>query len=467
MAEESKLTVSILIGLLGLVIYFAMLMMPQKPKRKRILPPDAKPGKELLVCDETDCKQSPSMRCTSCKTVYYCSSDCQKKHWKYHKADCQMPLQKLYFGKDTPVGALKEHVMDAAKDKHSECGICQTVLQRSIQHPLLIKECRHVFCFACLNRWQSFLRTSSSFQYKEQPSCPSCWSKADDDREAILGKALVQAARATRPGLPEDQRLQACGKALETMVALGKPRSDQDVLQANHICSHISVIRQDYKDALKIVEQNQRLWSKMVHRKKQVDALLAKGKTMGQQSQSKNATTKSSTDDSDSDDDDAGLDETTYEAMQEIQNEIMAIMAQGGLAQETDLVDCRLDVIHVYLLMKDWNQARILLETLMTEYPDPHSLSSSQQRRAFMGFAQCLYEERNYEGSIRLGEAAVFRNRHYPGVHKYLAMAHRSNGDLREAQNVAGHGVLYETPCWDSENVREAYALWKQLMEEG
>ena len=461
MAEESKLTVSILIGLLGLVIYFAMLMMPQKPKRKRILPPDAKPDKDLLVCDATDCRESPSVRCTNCKTVYYCSSECQKKHWKYHKADCQMPLQKLYFGTETSVGDLEEYTKDSAKSKLSECGICHIDV-KAIQHPLLLKECQHVFCFSCLNRWQSYIRTSSSFQYKEQPSCPSCWSKADDDREAILGKALLRAARASQPGLSEDQRLEACGEALEPMMTLGKPQCEQDILQANHICSHITVIRQDYKDALKLVEQNQRLWTKMVHRKKQVDALLAKGKVLGQESQSKNSTE----DGDDSDSDDAGLDETTYKAMQEIQNEIMSIMSQGGLAQETDLVDCRLDRIQIYLLMKDWNQAKILLEELMTAYPDQHLLSRSQQRRVFMGFAQCLYEGRNYEGSIQSGEAAVLRNRHYPGVHKHLAMAHRSSGDLREAQKIAGQGVLYETP-WDSDNVKEAHALWKQLMEEG
>ena len=27
-------------------------------------------------------------KCGRCKKVYYCSVDCQKKHWKIHKADC-------------------------------------------------------------------------------------------------------------------------------------------------------------------------------------------------------------------------------------------------------------------------------------------------------------------------------------------------------------------------------------------
>jgi radical SAM protein with 4Fe4S-binding SPASM domain len=28
-------------------------------------------------------------QCSACKKVYYCSAECQKAHWKVHKADCK------------------------------------------------------------------------------------------------------------------------------------------------------------------------------------------------------------------------------------------------------------------------------------------------------------------------------------------------------------------------------------------
>lgn len=35
--------------------------------------------------------ENPKYRCGNCKQVGYCSSDCQKTHWKEHKPECKMP----------------------------------------------------------------------------------------------------------------------------------------------------------------------------------------------------------------------------------------------------------------------------------------------------------------------------------------------------------------------------------------
>ena len=31
------------------------------------------------------------LRCSKCKSVYYCTKECQKDHWKIHKAECNSP----------------------------------------------------------------------------------------------------------------------------------------------------------------------------------------------------------------------------------------------------------------------------------------------------------------------------------------------------------------------------------------
>ena len=44
-----------------------------------------------FVCGELQGKNGGSlMKCGSCHTGRYCSKQCQKKYWKYHKPQCQM-----------------------------------------------------------------------------------------------------------------------------------------------------------------------------------------------------------------------------------------------------------------------------------------------------------------------------------------------------------------------------------------
>lgn len=61
--------------------------------------------KEILRCYNPLCtKFAPQLRC-ACKSAYYCSKDCQERHWSLHKLVCKLqstnknnidPVEKLY-----------------------------------------------------------------------------------------------------------------------------------------------------------------------------------------------------------------------------------------------------------------------------------------------------------------------------------------------------------------------------------
>ena len=43
--------------------------------------------RDIEECEK--CVKSAPKKCSSCKKVYYCSQECQKQDWKFHKISCQ------------------------------------------------------------------------------------------------------------------------------------------------------------------------------------------------------------------------------------------------------------------------------------------------------------------------------------------------------------------------------------------
>lgn len=56
---------------------------------KRVIT-NAQKGKSCASCGVHDGSEFKKlMKCKGCQSVYYCSSECQKSHWKAHKSECK------------------------------------------------------------------------------------------------------------------------------------------------------------------------------------------------------------------------------------------------------------------------------------------------------------------------------------------------------------------------------------------
>lgn len=65
------------------------------PTVLRVIPIDAKKEHKFLGCSDccNMCGRTgvPLKRCSKCQTVFYCSSECQRKQWSFHKPMCRTP----------------------------------------------------------------------------------------------------------------------------------------------------------------------------------------------------------------------------------------------------------------------------------------------------------------------------------------------------------------------------------------
>lgn len=50
-------------------------------------------GTHVCANGETECRNAATLRCSRCKSVWYCSKACQMKHWPVHKAHCKPPAK--------------------------------------------------------------------------------------------------------------------------------------------------------------------------------------------------------------------------------------------------------------------------------------------------------------------------------------------------------------------------------------
>lgn len=188
---------------------------------------------EELYCDA--CQQphniSTLLRCSRCKSVYYCSKECQKMHWKQHKSSCQeyVHIQEEITEREEHVNSILQSccnysnndllkvsaelqgdlkggkegkglsylkVFDLSHLNSLTCEICYEVVPVTNQQQFFsFSSCNHGFCLNCIQSYFTLLddgkeppvKEMSDVSHFSQPTdsttsqqrCPLCQNDHD------------------------------------------------------------------------------------------------------------------------------------------------------------------------------------------------------------------------------------------------------------------------------------------------
>ena len=129
------------------------------------------------------------------------------------------------------------------------------------------------------------------------------------------------------------------------------------------------------------------------------------------------------------------------------------------------------DIIELYLSLAECQESLKTYQSALDSYLKLWSLeyvqsafekSGPSQRKLFMGLGRCYYHLGRYEKSIEIGQTAIAMNRHFPGIHEYVALSQFASGDAEAAIRTSANAVLYEAP-WDKENKTKTFDLHDQI----
>mmetsp|Transcript_23486 Transcript_23486/g.67681 ORF Transcript_23486/g.67681 Transcript_23486/m.67681 type:complete len:575 (+) Transcript_23486:330-2054(+) len=115
-----------------------------------------------ICCDAPNCNEyNPPLACPDCDAAYFCGEECRAQdaanehgHTCYNDAALKEKFENGKFNSfATDAGNVK-----AAKN--DDCAIC---LAEEVVEPIVLTQCKHKFCSACLKSW-----------CKSSASCPTC-----------------------------------------------------------------------------------------------------------------------------------------------------------------------------------------------------------------------------------------------------------------------------------------------------
>lgn len=424
-----------------------------------------------ILCDACGTSNPPS-RCANCHLTFYCHEACAKNHWQVHKTYCKSPADVLK----------ASHLIQAATST-SSCNMCEgefdDVSSQCLYHfqekSATSKCCDRTYCLQCMDYYQIYTSSlwidssssssNSSANDAGVTKCPCCrmntttnaaeaTEQQDMDASQLLHSQLNQAAFWT-------------AKASSTRDNAGSSESKKSNKFAHKALDHVEAFLDQNtgttNQAAKILQG--RILGTLLG-EYDLGLLLLRESLHSQQTQKPSSGTV--------------VDELLKQVQDCMKNgnvekaeglldQVQSLRNQkyGGVlvVQPSELMDLQLMIADIELKSEDYAAAQRSLTTLMLGEDDKNNkngMTPNQQLQAYLRFAKCCYETKEYKKAMESSKLAIDMNRHYPQVYKYLILSHLGAGEMTLAKGAASRAVLYEAP-WDPRNHQRTLFQYQEL----
>lgn len=81
-------------------------------------------------CANPDCNENGKLKCAACSSVYYCSQNCQKKHWSTHKTECKKSSNSPSPTPSSPKAAPPATANNATSEPHAQLQALKGEIQK-------------------------------------------------------------------------------------------------------------------------------------------------------------------------------------------------------------------------------------------------------------------------------------------------------------------------------------------------
>ena len=114
--------------------------------------------------------------------------------------------------------------------------------------------------------------------------------------------------------------------------------------------------------------------------------------------------------------------------------------------------------VEAYASLGKWKEA----EKIYKPWYNSYLKRGKHNVLVVIGLARTKYELGKYDEAIEIGSVGIKGSRHWPGVHKYVALSHKAIGNIDEAKKIMSRAILYEEH-WDKDNMQKNKELLQEL----